>query len=415
MQIRKRTSKSVAKRHDLDYFKKGSPVRLWQWRLAVLMLLCALGWFGVQAWRGANVFSAGPISASHAVFGQKCEVCHVPVMKGAGWLPVIGARRKVADSACLSCHQMAGHHAEVAAKSVSCSTCHVEHSGLMHMAAVANGGCTQCHADLQLKNASVPAAMAHVRSFVEGHPEITPLKDVSADAREKMFGLKFNHADHMQKNLRGARGEGTTLTCASCHHVTEGGVMAPVKFERDCRSCHSLEFDKHVAEEAPHGDAAAALRFVEQRMTAGLHDEKDSLVRAETILFREKCALCHTVAGSAEMPVLKAALASAPVITPVLQLVRWFASARFSHDAHQAVRCEDCHEQALTSVSGKDLLMPNVKTCQRCHDGQSSPQGPALASGHAESGCFLCHVYHAGAHGEGAGRAFRLDELAPVR
>jgi len=41
------------------------------------------------------------------------------------------------------------------------------------------------------------------------------------------------------------------------------------------------------------------------------------------------------------------------------------------------------------------VMMPSIATCRRCHDGQSHPQGPAPTAGHAESGCFLCHVYHA--------------------
>ena len=44
MAIRKRTTKLLARRHDLDYFKKGSPIRLWQWRLAAVLLVAAALW-----------------------------------------------------------------------------------------------------------------------------------------------------------------------------------------------------------------------------------------------------------------------------------------------------------------------------------------------------------------------------------
>ena len=113
MAIRKRTTKSVAKRHDLDYFKKGSPIRLWQWYLAAAALVIAVVWVSASSLRSAQAFSAGPISNSHEVFGQKCEVCHVPVVSGAGWVPVIGNRRHVPDSACQSCHQAGPHHADL--------------------------------------------------------------------------------------------------------------------------------------------------------------------------------------------------------------------------------------------------------------------------------------------------------------
>ena len=78
----------------------------------------------------------------------------------------------------------------------------------------------------------------------------------------------------------------------------------------------------------------------------------------------------------------------------VTQPAKWMPGAVFRHPAHRAVACEDCHTQALTATGEHAVLMPTIATCRRCHDGHSSPQGPALANGHAESGCFLCHSYH---------------------
>jgi hypothetical protein len=85
---------------------------------------------------------------------------------------------------------------------------------------------------------------------------------------------------------------------------------------------------------------------------------------------------------------------SLPQIEPSRQPNRWFPDAVFSHSAHEAVECAECHAKAPTSSSGKDLLMPTIVTCRHCHDGSSSPQGPPVKTGHAESGCFLCHLYH---------------------
>jgi hypothetical protein len=66
----------------------------------------------------------------------------------------------------------------------------------------------------------------------------------------------------------------------------------------------------------------------------------------------------------------------------------------FSHEAHQAVACIECHNRVAFSQSAQDVLLPNIQSCQRCHNGESRPQGPVLSAGHAESGCFLCHEYH---------------------
>jgi hypothetical protein len=98
-----------------------------------------------------------------------------------------------------------------------------------------------------------------------------------------------------------------------------------------------------------------------------------------------------TLVGSASSPPDASSL---PRIEPTHQPEHWFPGATFSHDSHQAVECAECHARALTSVNGSDLLMPTIATCRRCHDGSSSPQGPPVKTGQAESGCFLCHLYH---------------------
>ena len=420
--LRKRTSKSVAKRHNLEYFKKGSPIRLWQWRLAAIALIAAVTWIAISASRNANAFSAGPVSAPHAVFAQRCEVCHKPVIAGAGWLPIIGDRRKVPDSACLSCHQVGAHHADVAATSKPCSSCHIEHIAANHLAATPVKGCTQCHANLE--TIRPPTIATQIDSFTHGHPDFRLLRTASTEIREAAFGLKFNHEAHLQKNLTGPNSTTTNLTCTNCHTLIDKGDratsttgrMAPVDFDRSCRSCHSLEFDRRVTEQAPHADAATVLRFVQEKMSTAAPDDEPALIRAETIVFREKCSLCHTVSGAETLPHLLQAALDTPTIAPARQPERFYTAAIFSHSAHGAVQCAECHTAALTSANGKDNLLPGITTCQRCHDGLTNPQGP-LPSGHAETGCVLCHNYHEGGrqHPDATSSAFRIDELAPSR
>jgi len=421
--VRKRTSKSVAKRHNLDYFKKGSPIRLWQWRLVAVALGVAVVWIGLSSWHSANAFSAGPISAQHAIFGQRCEVCHRPLIAGAGWLPVIGARRTVPDSACLSCHQVGAHHADVAGAKAACSSCHIEHAGAMHLAATPVRGCTQCHANLEITGRP-PRVATHIVSFTKGHPDFRLLPTASAAEREAAFGLKFNHAEHMQAGLSKPDGSKTTLQCASCHTLSDfgergtaqSGRMVTVDFDRSCRSCHSLDFDARVHEQAPHTFAPAVLQFVQQKMSAVAPGDQAALIRAETIVFREKCSLCHTVSGAQELPHAVNTNFEAPQVTAFTQPEQFFSESVFNHSAHSAVQCVECHAAALTSNSGKDVLLPGIATCQRCHDGMSNPQG-TLPSGHAESGCALCHLYHEGGrqHADNRQPAFRIDDLAPSR
>jgi len=495
--MRQRTSKSVAKRHDLNYFKRGSDVRLWQWRLASIAVGIALIWLGLSASRhGSAMFSQGPMSSAHAVFGQKCEACHQPVIRGAGWLPVIGARRRVPDSACLSCHVAPAHHPAQVAFTPNCGTCHVEHHGSTHLAATSDASCTQCHANLTVRSGQLNVADG-IHSFVSGHPDFRALRTASEADREAAFGLKFNHADHLKKDLTGPNREGVQMVCADCHRTTADlasatwrfagtsdavsnaspqtmnvsyaapplhpvesrAQMAPATFQLSCRACHTLQFDEHITAEAPHTNPAIVQQFVVEQITAFAeshprvvaseiknwqqtghlparmpgHPPRNQqewiaarIARSETILWREKCNLCHTVQGGQAPPtpkLVRASLASTnqteplPSIAPSHQPQRFYSAAVFSHEAHQAVACQECHAQALTSTTGKELLMPPVATCQKCHDGTSRPQGPAVPTGHAESGCFLCHNYHAWNTTSAAAPhpGFKVDDLLHKR
>jgi len=336
----------------------------------------------------------------------------------------------------------------------ACSTCHIEHVGAMHLAAAPVSGCTQCHGNLEVR--TLPANIAtHIDGFTKGHPDFRALRTASAEVREAAFGLKFNHADHLKQGLTGSpSGEKVTLNCAYCHQVEDpagrdtahSGRMANVSFERSCQSCHSLDFNAKVKEQAPHAEAAKALAFVQARMAEAAPGDKAALVKAETILFREKCALCHTVGNVEGLPgatpstrfipgnstptftpvalnpgrltTLPTSPDPVPTIAPSHAPQRFFTAALFSHTAHSTVQCEECHAAALTSTSGNELLMPSIGVCQRCHDGQSRPQGPALSSGHAESGCGLCHEYHETLKAElktgtftSMPAAFRIDQL----
>jgi hypothetical protein len=443
MSIRQRTTKLVAKRHDLNYFKRMSPIRAWQWWLACGALIVALVWFiGNTFVRGGAVLSAGPMSSSHTVFGGRCELCHVPVISQSKWTPSFGMRRHVSDSACLQCHVTAPHHAMESKQNPTCSSCHIEHTGSMHLAAVADSGCTQCHAKLESRSGVLRVA-SNITSFAGNHPEFQPLRTATNGDKNAATALVFNHAEHMKPGLHGPQGL-TSLQCSSCHTATlrtdgrQGSGMAAVSFEKSCHSCHSLQFDRHVQTEAPHKTPAEVRVFVTQSITAfaQLHPQvvadeirswpqetplpgraampaphnqqewvADSVMRSEAILWREKCGLCHKT----DVPF--SSDKALPVYQAVKQPELWFSSAMFSHPAHQSVDCAECHVKALSSTSEHDQLMPSIATCRRCHDGRSSPQGPALASGHAESGCFLCHVYHGPETAMLTGEGLALDDM----
>ena len=288
MSIRTRTTKLIARRHDLNYFKRMSRIRAWQWYLAVAALTAAVVWFtGTSIASGNNNFSAGPMSNSHAVFGQRCELCHVPVIQATRFTPSFGRRNHVPDSACLSCHTSAPHHPMESAQNPTCSSCHTEHLGSMHLANTPDNTCTACHAKLESRAGALRVA-AHVTSFAgrnADHPDFRPLRTFTAQQRDATFALRFTHATHMQPGLRNPQGGTQNLQCQSCHSpalTTVGSTelrpsftMAPVDFDQSCRSCHSLEFDAHIHKEAPHTYPKDVRAFVQHELTAFAAEHSD--------------------------------------------------------------------------------------------------------------------------------------------
>ncbi len=521
MEIRKRSQKAVARRHDLNYFKKGSPIRHWQWKLAAGAIAVSLVWVAVVSLsHGRELLSKGPISSSHAVFGAKCEACHVDMKSALS--QDSSFRRHVPDAACQSCHREPDHQSRLALASLStpeCGTCHVEHAGSMMLANASDKTCATCHSDLKSSHYD-----SSIHSFVDGHPQFAPLRSGYQDNQK----IKFNHQAHLQKNLKGPNGL-VTMNCADCHrtpptrtltpwrfgatpqlrevsldlissemspalsagpgqngthrdpfHPTDNrAYMAATAYAESCHDCHTLKFDKHIAEEAPHASPEEVRKFIRAKIQAFAAqnpqvvtfeishwtDEPMAKVpqyrpmppprnaqewvavrsrQAERRLWYQSCNECHSMKIPDDSPTVIAASlrsvqydtltvhtmtvatlpqdsATLPTVAPTNQKTRWFTDAVFSHQAHIAVSCESCHSRTRISNQGSDILLPGIASCQKCHDGRSSPQGPALASGHAESGCFLCHQYHDWAHPQTAPVVPRsldfkeISELQPLK
>ena len=76
--------------------------------------------------------------------------------------------------------------------------------------------------------------------------------------------------------------------------------------------------------------------------------------------------------------------AQAPTVVPPAVPSVWLHNARFSHDRHQTLRCDECHAGATTSGETHDVMLPRMASCIACH----SPQGGAPDK------CTTCHDYH---------------------
>jgi Cytochrome c7 and related cytochrome c len=286
---RTRTTKTVAQRIDLNYFKRATPFKRAKLWLAVLAPVLAVVWTGWHFFGGdQSVYSSGRLSPAHAVLEKQCLACHV---REAG-----GFSAKAADSACLACHDGPAHHPEMTASNAprqTCAACHVEHRGQMTLATASTRNCAECHGDL---GATGPGShfAKKVQSLADGHPEFAALRAADGGARRDPGMIKLNHAVHMRSIRRGPTGPMVQLECSDCHRPSLSGetqwkygdanyaaamvsytaaesfepggsrglptkqpwsdrqLMAPVKFANACAGCHLLTFDKRFEEGVPH-------------------------------------------------------------------------------------------------------------------------------------------------------------------
>ena len=424
MRRAKLTTKKLAQRIDLNYFKRSHPFRRLRFSLSVsvpILALLWLGWFALS--RNNRVYSSGKMSASHTVLTERCSSCHV---KGAGVFS-----SKASDSACETCHDGPIHHANQVF-TPRCATCHREHRGSLRLAATSDTSCTQCHADLHVVGSSTQYAR-NINGFGSSHPEFAAVRAGRVDPGT----IKFNHRVHLKTNLAGPHGP-VQLACVDCHRPPtasepEGfrsqqpksasaaqepepppsrnpdrAYMAPISYAPHCIACHQLQFDKRFAESAPHDTPAAVQALVVRRFRqyiathpAELHITNsdpnlparpfpvsprvltpeqwvaERVAESEQLLWRKTCMQCHTMSFPASQ--------SFPLVANSNITVRWFQHGVFNHDKHRLLRCEECHTAARTSQETSDILLPGIKTCEQCHHSGGEA---------AEARCFECHTYH---------------------
>jgi predicted CXXCH cytochrome family protein len=439
---RVRTTKERAKRIDLMYFAQPHWLRQWRFWLAVAVPALALVWFlTLRVQGGEKTFSSGPLSRAHAVFSEKCSLCHVQQL-GSFF-------ENVTDQGCLPCHDAPGHHAGQTF-APKCASCHVEHKRKRLLRATADQVCTQCHADLKTQGGKTEFIRT-VESFDHRHPEFAALRAGVKDPG----GVKLNHFVHLQPNLIGPNHARVQLTCDDCHRppgVEEpwsyAGVpiaaapaanssdtlrpgharayMATPQFATHCAGCHMLDFDTRFGPEpVPHDKTSVVHAFLIKRYTEYIQDHPGDVTEvarmnrrvpgrpctpraargaaewvqfrveeAEWVLWLKTCKECHTLMQggallqdkSCETP--NAAEQPLPEIAKANITTRWLPHAIFDHQAHRMMKCDSCHAKAPTSRETADVLIPGIKLCQACH----RSAGPA--KDFAEGRCYECHQYH---------------------
>jgi len=434
---RTRTTKKLAQRIDLHYFKRPTPLKYAKFWLSFLTPLLALLWIvgrGVSS--DHRVYSSGSLSRAHAVLEKQCAACHV---RQAGAFSA-----KAADRACLDCHDGPAHHASKMA-SPACAACHAEHRGRVNLAAASDQACATCHADLRNSRPETRYA-SRIRSLQDGHPEFAALRQVAETPAGAT--IKLNHSIHLKPIRRGPNGGLVNLECGNCHRPTgveadltysdakyraapvsyNAGdetlamstgsfrrpkpptgreLMAPVKFANACAACHLLTFDKRFDEGVPHDKPELVHAFLlkkfeqyiathPQELRATPHQElggkpipaesrvltapqwvTERTAEAEELLWRKTCMQCHALSISPG--------SALPQVAAAHVKTQWMPDAKFDHDAHRGFSCVSCHAKALTSTEASDILLPGIAVCETCH-------GPG--ADHADSRCSECHTYH---------------------
>lgn len=415
-----RTTKKLAQRIDRDYFKRSFPIPYWRRVLSVVFTAAGLIWVSWSLLSGKQeAFNAGPLAHGHRIVTNNCQSCH---HEPAAW------GTKITDRACLTCHDGPVHQARQTFTPM-CDDCHVDHRNSFRLAAVSDISCTQCHSDLKVTGGEHRYA-DHVRSLFDGHPEFAAVR---SGHPPDPGTIKLNHQVHLKAGLKGPKGP-VQMVCSDCHHQglpaprvqaastnPDAGMVAamneyqrsltpqmePVNFERDCMSCHPLNFDARFKDPAPHKDAKTVQAYLIAQYTQYIAAHSNEVhevtplnpglpVRptqpaprnaaewvsqrveeADRLLFQKDCKECH--------PLTYPAPASLPDVPRANQTVRWMKNAWFDHKAHLLVECTECHAQVRQSQKTEDVLLPKIATCQKCHTGAQTS---------AASGCYECHIYH---------------------
>jgi hypothetical protein len=364
---RTRTTKKLAQRIDLNYFKRTYPIPRWKRILTIAATGLGVAWLGWAGLTGKqSAFNAGPLAKGHTILTNNCSSCHV----SAG-----GFGAQVTETACQTCHNAPIHQVKQTF-TPACISCHVEHQGSFRLAATSDASCTQCHSSLKTTGGQAQFA-ASIASFNNGHPEFAAVRPGHAPDPGT---VKLSHQVHMKSDLKGPTGP-VQLQCVDCHqpvaHVPNA-PMAPVDYAMHCASCHPLVFDRRFAEPAPHADTKVVHDFVVRKYAeADPGNAPQHVEEAERLLWQKSCKECHLLtypAPGTRPEILKSAIPT-----------KWMTHAKFDHQAHHLVSCTECHGQAKISNNTADVLLPGIATCQRCHSGGRTA---------TDSHCSECHDYH---------------------
>jgi len=366
-------------------------------------------------------WDTGEISTPHKFLAKNCNACHRKAFE------------QVTDAVCVACHAKTRHHVDTKRfplpeiSQAACQSCHKEHQGPAHIVRNDQRFCANCHADIQ--RVAKGLDLGRASDFGFDHPEFRPMVmvDGRTKKRERMVldpkkwpveksNLNFSHAQHLDpKGMRVPnRAERKVMVCADCHTVmATGDYMMPITMEKQCSSCHLLQFDARAPDRTVvHGSVELTLRTMREfyatialeggaeainappslrrrpgspltesaRREAVAWADRMTEQSAEQVFGKAVCKTCHEVSRTVEKG------RTQWKILPVTVASRWMERGEFDHVRHESMECADCHD-AAKSKKATDVLLPRVATCQKCHAGER-------ATSKVASSCVTCHAFH---------------------
>lgn len=398
---------------------------------ALCLLLLVFYFVGPIFGMNRRSWDSGPISNSHKIIEADCVQCHA--------LPF----KPVQDQQCLACHKLSEHaekhplvfqnHPEL---SLRCAECHMEHNGDAALITADSKLCTDCHG--MLGQIFPESERLEIASFAS-HPEFrVSVRDdtgsdqakrvirVSLDNKEELkdnTNIKLNHKIHLKPGIIGEKGP-VDLSCMDCHRLSKNfRDIEPIRFERDCKSCHSLEFDGRLpGRTVPHAEPDVVFNYlyaeyaklfldIEGKEPTDARDvrrrkpgkkvergekiefarssvEKESRTVEESLFVRTACHLCHMITEkTASTEDVTGRKMSRFEVRPSQIPTDWMPASTFDHGAHQELTCESCHSGVRESTKTADLQLPGIDNCRQCHGQDESP-------GMVRSECVSCHSYH---------------------
>jgi pSer/pThr/pTyr-binding forkhead associated (FHA) protein len=390
-----------------------------------------------------STWSSGELSLAHHDLKDNCEACHAT--------PFVS----VQDSTCLTCHEELGEHAEkprlmegmapipageawqwAVAETLgkegpgSCTSCHLEHEGKVRQQAATEQFCADCHEALDTRLTKV--AFSNADDFGKKHPQFRPtfytaynqeepvrvsLDRMGAGGIEEKSGLLFPHDIHMDEDGGVARMAisldqyGEPLECSNCHELTEDKVgYKPVEMEPSCEGCHSLVADRDAAGNfvsLRHGDVEdlmedlASMGKGPKRAVVTGRERPGQFASGRTyainfgrpaasLIAINRALMPGGTCGDCHVPTRSD---GRPDLVPVNLPDRYMQHGFFTHVGHEDEDCTDCHA-ADTSKKSTDLLLPDLESCQDCHEGASAIASNVKGNQVMPSSCAMCHGYH---------------------